>query len=50
MRDPVSLDLAELQLIDRAAVMLLRELIGRGVEVRAASPYVMLLLGPERQT
>jgi ABC-type transporter Mla MlaB component len=48
--DPVSLDLTELQSIDRPAVTLLRELIGRGVEVRSATPYVTLLLGSERQT
>jgi hypothetical protein len=50
LNDPVSLDLTELQSIERPAVTLLRELIGRGVEVRSASPYVMLLLGSERQT
>ena len=38
------LDLTELQSIDRAAVIELRELINRGVEVRSASPYVKLLL------
>ena len=48
--DQSSLDLTELQSIDRPAVMLLRELIGRGVEVRSASPYVTLLLGSERRT
>jgi hypothetical protein len=48
--DPVSLDLTELQSIDRPAATLLCELIGRGVEVRSASPYVMLLLGSERRT
>jgi ABC-type transporter Mla MlaB component len=48
--DPVSLDLTELQAIDRPAVTLLRELINRGVEVRSASPYVKLLLGSEGQT
>ncbi len=50
LNDPVSLDLTELQAIDRPAVTLLRELIGRGVEVRSASPYVMLLLGCKRET
>ena len=50
LNDPVSLDLTELQAIDRTAVTLMRELIGRGVEVRSASPYVTLLLGSERQT
>ena len=48
--DRVSLDLTELQSIDRPAATLLRELIGRGVEVRSASPYVMLLLASERRT
>jgi hypothetical protein len=48
--DRVSLDLTELQSIDRPAATLLRELIGRGVEVRSASPYVTLLLGFERRT
>ena len=48
--DRVSLDLTDLQSIDRPAATLLRELIGRGVEVRAASPYVTLLLGSERRT
>jgi ABC-type transporter Mla MlaB component len=50
LSDPVSLDLTELQAIDRPAVTLLRELIGRGVAVRSASPYVKLLLGSESQT
>jgi hypothetical protein len=50
LNDPVSLDLTELQAIDRPAVTLLRELIGRGVEVRSASPYVKLLIGSEGQT
>jgi hypothetical protein len=50
LNDPVSLDLTELQAIDRPVVALLRELIGRGVEVRSASPYVTLLLGSERRT
>ena len=48
--DPVSLDLTELQAIDRPSVTLTRQLIDRGVEVRSASPYVKLLLGSERPT
>ncbi len=49
-----ALDLRELRSADRAAVVVLRDLIGSGVEVRAASPYVVLLLeaepnGPEHQ-
>jgi ABC-type transporter Mla MlaB component len=50
LNDPVSLDLTELQAIDRPAVTLLRELIDRGVEMRSASPYVKLLIGSEGQT
>jgi len=47
--DPVEMDLTELQSIDRPTVPLLRDLIGRGVEVRSASPYITLLLGSGRQ-
>ena len=39
-----ALDLRELLSADRAAVVVLRELIVSGVELRAASPYVDLLL------
>ncbi len=41
---PAALDLTELQSADRACVVLLRESIAAGMELRAASPYVELLL------
>ena len=44
---PAALDLTDLQSVDRAAAALLRKLIGLGVELRAASPYVKLLLESE---
>ncbi len=44
---PAALDLTELQSVDRAVAALLRKLIGLGVELRSASPYVKLLLAPE---
>jgi ABC-type transporter Mla MlaB component len=39
-----ALDLSDLQSADRAGLDLLRELIALGAEVRAASPYIELLL------
>ena len=42
-----ALDLRELLSADRAAVVVLRDLIMSGVELRAASPYVDLLLKTE---
>ena len=42
-----ALDLRELLSADRAAVVVLRDLIMSGVELRAASPYVDLLLKAE---
>ena len=44
---PAALDLTDLQSVDRAAAALLRKLIGLGVELRSASPYVKLLLESE---
>jgi len=41
---PAALDLTELQSVDRACVVLLRESLAAGMELRAASPYVELLL------
>ena len=41
---PVALDLTDLQSVDRTFVALLREAIAGGMELRAASPYVELLL------
>lgn len=41
---PTALDLTDLQSVDRAAANLLRDIIAMGVELRAASPYVDLLL------
>jgi len=41
---PAALDLTELQSVDRSFVTLLREAIAGGMELRAASPYVELLL------
>ena len=45
----VALDLTELQSVDRATAPQLRAFIGRGVEVRFASPYVKLLLETDSQ-
>ena len=39
-----SLDLSELQSADRDGAAVLRELVSLGAEVRAASPYIDLLL------
>ncbi len=50
LKGPTSLDLTELHSIDRQAVEGLRQLIGMGVTVRAASPYVELLLRPAKGT
>ncbi len=47
LEGPAALDLTELQSVDRAVAALLRKLIGLGVELRSASPYVKLLLEPE---
>ena len=41
---PIALDLTDLQSVDRTFVVLLREAIAKGMELRAASPYVELLL------
>jgi hypothetical protein len=41
---PVTLDLSDLQSVDRTSAALLRESIIAGTELRAASPYVELLL------
>ncbi len=41
---PVTLDLSELQSVDRTSASLLRESIAAGTKLRAASPYVELLL------
>jgi ABC-type transporter Mla MlaB component len=39
-----SLDLSDLQSADRDGAAILRELVSLGVEVRAATPYIELLL------
>ncbi|MCL4202504.1 MAG: hypothetical protein KJ000_08405 [Pirellulaceae bacterium] len=41
---PAALDLTELQSVDRTCAELLRDSIAAGMELRAASPYVELLL------
>ncbi len=41
---PIALDLTDLQSVDRTFVVMLREAIAKGMELRAASPYVELLL------
>jgi ABC-type transporter Mla MlaB component len=41
---PAALDLAELQTVDREALVLLREILSLDIEIRAVSPYVKLLL------
>lgn len=48
---PTALDLAELQSVDREAVVVLREILDLGVAVNAASPFIKLLLelGPDQQ-
>jgi anti-anti-sigma regulatory factor len=43
---PVVLDLTDLQTVDRTVVAQFRGLIDAGLELRAASPYVELLLNP----
>ncbi|MCU0962859.1 MAG: hypothetical protein MUF48_22415 [Pirellulaceae bacterium] len=48
LEGPVALDLTDLQSADRDAVGVLRDLLGVGVELRAASPYIELLLRPDR--
>jgi hypothetical protein len=44
VKGATSLDLSELQSADRDGVAILRELVSLGVEVRAATPYIELLL------
>lgn len=41
---PIALDLSDLQSADRPSVAHIRESIASGAELRAASPYVELLL------
>ena len=41
---PVALGLVDLQSVDRTSVALLRESIAAGMQLRAASPYIELLL------
>jgi hypothetical protein len=41
---PVHLDLTEVTSVDREAAAVLRQLLGTVAELRAASPYVKLLL------
>jgi len=45
----VALDLTDLQSIDRGAIGVFLELVASGVELRAASPYVGLLLRLETE-
>lgn len=49
LEGPVALDLTDLQSADQEAIGMLRELLEVGVELRAASPYIELLLRPERE-
>jgi hypothetical protein len=44
LNGPAALDLAELQSVDREALVQLRDFIDSGLEWQAASPYVELLL------
>lgn len=41
---PAALDLSDLQSVDRTSAALLREFIAAGTTLRAATPYVELLL------
>ncbi len=45
----VAMDLTDLQSVDREAIGVFRELDALGVELRAASPYVNLLLKGETE-
>lgn len=47
VKRPASIDLTDLIFADRAGTAWLRGLISGGVTLRAASPYVQLLLQPE---
>jgi len=50
LKEPAALDLTELQSVDRDCLAMLRGLINGGLELRAASPYVELLLKSEPRT
>jgi hypothetical protein len=47
---PVALDLSDLRSIDRTFVDRLREFVAGGMQLRAASPYMELLLTKEITT
>ena len=46
---PLTLDLTYLQRVDAKGIVLLNSLADAGVELRAASPYIALLLGRARR-
>ena len=47
---PTSLDLSHVTFVDAAGTRLLRDLIDRGIQIAARSPFVAELLSPEINT